>query len=949
MTFCGRTRELSALDEAWAAVSDVDAPGPRVVALVAESGLGKTRVVQEFYRRLAERAQGETLRYWPATLGRIDDNLTVHAEPDACDPSAPVPFLWWGLRVPDPGARNQAVVGQFAAAVEYLTPHLAPLYRTRRRREHQRALGTTIGKVVLDVAIDAVPFAGLFKTIGETALELGQSAHALWADRAPAAPAEVYAQQRDDIVARTVGDLGVVLSGREPGTLAVPAVVVIDDGHFAGPDGSVTAFLARLLDQARAQHWPLLVIVTYWTSEWHRDSGAPAGGAPTVAGVVARHALAIDPRWTQTVLGPVEDLAPLLREALPGLTPPQVSALLERAGGNPRFLDEIVRWCTRNPKVFEGRRLDGPLHDQGLATVLEKTVELHDLVEQRLQSLAPDVRRALLLASLQGQEFLEPLVRDVASELEQASDDASALETAEHPHAFIRRDGGLVGAFTQRVFHEVAVRCVGNEFDEDTVAAALRQVVWRRITDVDALDTAPPSVSLRTCALASRLFAEADDAAERYVAAFALARLVVGYGERYEYALERQFAAHLADVLDTLDAETVDFYLYYLAANALRQHGEARRAIALVDAATAARRRLPADRDGPTRGDEPLALLLKLGGEICRDFGELAEARARFVEALAIDRAALPTSTRPWADRDVMVSLLNVARVTRQCGDAAGALALQRDALAIARARFAATQTRDAREDVAVCLTAVGDSLSELGDEATPSESFTEALAHQRVLLEAFDDDEARRRLATALERVGSLALERGDTQSAAACFDESLQLRQALASAQDTPDAHTALSGVWRHVGDAALNRGDWARALEAYGESWRSSVTACERQTTPLAHRTRSLALERLATTAFAADDLDTAHDVLVNRLALDVPYAEQVQSPAHWRDVAASHYWLSRVQQARGNLDDARLQAELALHVFTNLHEHLGTPALAADVQQAQQQVNAVTAPS
>src|SRR5690606_29876084 len=66
--FCGRDAELAALERAWDTVAHADAPEPRVVALVAESGLGKTRIVQEFYRRLSVREQGETLRYWPPSL-----------------------------------------------------------------------------------------------------------------------------------------------------------------------------------------------------------------------------------------------------------------------------------------------------------------------------------------------------------------------------------------------------------------------------------------------------------------------------------------------------------------------------------------------------------------------------------------------------------------------------------------------------------------------------------------------------------------------------------------------------------------------------------------------------------------------------------------------------------------------------------------------------------------
>jgi tetratricopeptide (TPR) repeat protein len=940
--FCGRARELAALEHVWDAVAHGDTPGPRVVAIVAESGLGKTRVVQEFYRRLAVREQGETLRYWPAALGARDDNLTITVDPGLCDATAPVPFLWWGVRVPDPGARNQAVAGQFAAAVDLLSPHLAPLFRTRRVRDARRAVGLTIGKVVLDVAVDAVPFAGLFKAIGETALEVGQGVQGMWSARQEVSPGEVQRRQRDDLVERVVADLGLLLGRSEADGGPLPAVVVVDDVQFAGSDPSTVRFVARLLEAATTQQWPVLVIVTCWTAEWHRD----AQGSDTVASAVSRHASATDAAWTPTYLEPVDDLGPMLRTALPGLSTPQAEAVLTRAGGNPRFLDEIIRCCARNPRFFEGRDLAAELTAAGLGSLLDKTLHLHDLVEERLQALAPDVRRALLLASQQGQEFVEPLVGDVVAHLGNDFDAARELAEAEHPHAFVRRERGLLGAFTQRVFHEVALRNLANEFDEDDVADALRGVLRRRLADVDGLDAMPETVGLRTCMLAARLLAEAPDDGDRHVAAHALSRLVAAYGRKDEHTLERHYAWLLADVLDTLDADVVHFYLYYQAADALRRHGFASRALALADTATSAqRRRVEAAPHVDASG--ALALLLKLGGQLCRDLGDIGQARARFGEALDIDRRALQAPTHPWADRDVMVSLLNVAQVTRQCGDVTTALALRREAMAVARARFDRGATRDTREDLAVCVSAVADSLRDVGDASAIAEAYAEALAHRRAIAAAVDDDAAREALATALERVGSVALDDGDAEAAAAVFAESVAVRRHLATAQDTPASHIALAEALRHVGDAARTLDDWTAAVQAYGESRDVSAAACQRQVTPHAHRVRSLALERLATTALAADSLDAALAILHERLALDTPYAEQVQSPAIWRDVAASHYWLSRVLQVRGDLDAAREQAALALLVFTDLHEHLGTTASAADVQHAQRQVEVVGA--
>src|SRR5690606_42018813 len=86
-------------------------------------------------------------------------------------------------------------------------------------------------------------------------------------------------------------------------------------------------------------------------------------------------------------LGPVADLAPLLRRALPGLTTAQELALLERAGGNPRLLDELLRYALtqRGRALFVGRDPGGPLTERGLEELLSRGSPLEELVGRRFE------------------------------------------------------------------------------------------------------------------------------------------------------------------------------------------------------------------------------------------------------------------------------------------------------------------------------------------------------------------------------------------------------------------------------------------------------------------------------------------------------------------------------------------------------------------------------------
>jgi predicted ATPase len=58
LTFCGRNSELESIVARWRLACDVENPCAQVVLIKAERGLGKTRLVLEFYRWLSESVDG---------------------------------------------------------------------------------------------------------------------------------------------------------------------------------------------------------------------------------------------------------------------------------------------------------------------------------------------------------------------------------------------------------------------------------------------------------------------------------------------------------------------------------------------------------------------------------------------------------------------------------------------------------------------------------------------------------------------------------------------------------------------------------------------------------------------------------------------------------------------------------------------------------------------------
>jgi hypothetical protein len=76
--FCGRDEELACLKREWRLVTEADGH-PQVLVLLADNGLGKTRLVQEFFGWLSttDDPAGDN-GYWPDELEATGDNLRVN-------------------------------------------------------------------------------------------------------------------------------------------------------------------------------------------------------------------------------------------------------------------------------------------------------------------------------------------------------------------------------------------------------------------------------------------------------------------------------------------------------------------------------------------------------------------------------------------------------------------------------------------------------------------------------------------------------------------------------------------------------------------------------------------------------------------------------------------------------------------------------------------------------
>jgi hypothetical protein len=152
-TFYGRAAELAWLRRQFDLVAargeDGLCSGPRMAVVVAETGYGKSRLVQELYLQLTSDPLWDPAEsdYWPDAFRGAGSQLRVNPDMAGHAPKGPPRFMWLGVRWQPPDDRNSDLRPVLPDLKSELSIHLRIVERHRevweRLLEAQRkALGT---------------------------------------------------------------------------------------------------------------------------------------------------------------------------------------------------------------------------------------------------------------------------------------------------------------------------------------------------------------------------------------------------------------------------------------------------------------------------------------------------------------------------------------------------------------------------------------------------------------------------------------------------------------------------------------------------------------------------------------------------------------------------------------------------------------------------------------
>lgn len=465
--FYGRTDELSQLTKAW---ERAQKRCPQWVAFVGDSGLGKTRLIHEFYREVSNGQQDGT-PYWPAELPLDETRLELNPRlssfnsmPDGPAPkigelaSAKMrnlenpPWLWWAMRgMPKQSGRNPTA-GASAAydAAHFLKPHVARLGLKSAGVD----LMLDVGKKMVSSVVEKTPLGFISDFIN--LLEVGEKAIGLLSSSSKNLSGVSQRAEGDVLALRTliIENIFVFL---EQG---IPIILVLDDIHHFDPDS--TALIHDLILKVGNRLFPLMIVSTCWPDAW--NAGHP------VRSEFRNFKAEFGDSGQEVALQKMskQDSRQFLRGFLPGLKAEDIELIIGKADGNFLFLSQICEELSIERHFFENWDLECGLIDDGRHFLRTMTTDMEKFIASRFKRLPFAVQAALEISSYQGSRFAPEMTAAVSDRPDvkrHAPPDSmldsvsirDALQHAEQTAAVLRSPSNHVKEFIYDPYWNVAL------------------------------------------------------------------------------------------------------------------------------------------------------------------------------------------------------------------------------------------------------------------------------------------------------------------------------------------------------------------------------------------------------------------------------------------------------------------------------------------------------------
>lgn len=384
-------------------------------AIVAESGVGKTRLIQAFYQQL--RRIEDPVGYWPeqfpGDLVTLDLNPDLAQQHDLPDGTLP-PFLWWAIRFPKPDQRNRSLSGRSSVldAAPHLMGHFAACAQSATLMEDRRAALDLAIDMFAEVTQDLIPFAGVAKTLvskGMEAYRLRKKMAELHAAKKPRDFEQLESEKSSQALLSGLSAMQSMVPG-----LVLPMVLVLDDIHWI--DATSVRQLHALLQLARQQQWPLFVLLTAWPAEWKLAASKGEGPLAQLQSSLTGATDAHEPIG-KLLLRPIAETPQLISRALPGLNEQQRELIRSKFGGDLYSLSALLYSLRAKRQFFELRDPSRALNTAGMRFLQSHSAERSALIQDRFNELPDATQLGLSVAALLGRRALTRLAEVIANDV----------------------------------------------------------------------------------------------------------------------------------------------------------------------------------------------------------------------------------------------------------------------------------------------------------------------------------------------------------------------------------------------------------------------------------------------------------------------------------------------------------------------------------------------------
>jgi tetratricopeptide (TPR) repeat protein len=814
--FYGRQAELGLLrtrfDEVTGRACPGPSGGPRFVVLVAENGLGKTRLIQELYSSLASDPLWNPPQapYWPARPNDDGRPLAVAPRTDAARSNAIPRFLWIGARCLAVGSGSLEDGDSIASA-------LASALRDHAVR---RDLGDG----------------------AESRSELPTAQHAS-IGRGNASTPDA---DRGSVLLRS-------LRRELDKPDAVPVVLCLDDGHSLDP--GMATMLAALWTDAKAASWPLLVVVAHCAHAWGRlnreETTSATAWLQRLAEAGEAEVLCL-PRASE------QSLRAVLLAHLPGLPDSQADLLIAKASGNFLTMEENICDLLARPEDFEGGDSACALTVEGADRVAKWDSDRSRRIEQRFLELPPDVRQFLGWCSQMGSRFLGEVVSARAASTSARSSERSLLERCTGELHFLAMSGRCFCEFRDDAVRAVVARGLDPALSrEGLLSDLLRKSLADWVNNgFDPGAGTKVWSSERFGRRLDRCVNDLEHEERRALLGMAIRALPIMEAADWGTPVN---AASLRAVALAIDLDMTDHLWESVARNAMR--------IERVDVAAVPERVVASDIwEGVAEACDDVGLF-RIGARIlaallqrecvadegpgvrqsrlCNNLGRCLEmdgdtpgAITRYRESIDHLRAALTSEYRAEAEWPrhqrfrLACRLEAVANLLADRGDTTEARLLLAESVGIMRRLLDEDPNPSHIDEFCRGLSHTADLLLADGDRAGALEALEEAERAVRLGVQDWGDVlDLRRRLGVVAGEIGSLLEDLGVDASAEARLLESVAVFRKVVAEDDrlqhVDDLRVAAWNLARYLS----RRGDRVGALSAYEEAASAARAAGER----------------------------------------------------------------------------------------------------------------------